>query len=292
MNGKRKKQTRAARLRAMVSLETLTKECQTARKPPESQEFEEFLIETEMNTSIEQHPEPKNEETEDLSPIIVYEPEDPSLSTSTIKRGRLKRIDSALNPNLYQKSPSIKRRGDTLKYKCTVCEKAFVTIAKLESHHQGHLPKEERDALKKFHCEYCPRTFKEQNKLNVHRNFKHLKNYNFICEICGKPFINSSELKRHATLSHAERQPCTICGKQVLNLELHYKDVHENSPKTCGICLEVLPNQKKLNKHRFKYHPFQIFECEICEKTYSERFCYKKHMSKKHGVVIQEDLIY
>lgn len=288
---------RAARLKAMVSLEALTKEYQNSQRAPLShcsKEFEDFLC----NSDDAQRLSPERVKDQPDNPLITYDEKEtatvvPQTPAPTLKRGRLKRKDIVLNPDLYaMKSSSNKRNHGVPKYKCEICEKAFVTVAKLEVHHQCHLPKEEKEALKKYHCEYCPRTFRELNKLNTHRNFKHLKDYKYICEICGKPFINSSELKRHSTLSHAQKQACTICGKQVLNIELHFKDVHENSPKTCGICMEVLPNQKKLNKHRYMKHPFQIYECEICEKTYSEKICYRKHMSEKHGVVIKEDLIY
>lgn len=305
MSQTRKQKTRnkrAARLKAMVPIEVLTKEYQNIQNSRRaalshcSKEFEDFLCQSDDAQRLLSE---RDKEPGTGNQLINYEKEDateepppPQNPLITIKRGRLKRKDCALNPDLYMKNKSTNKRNDETKYKCEICEKAFVTVAKLEVHHQCHLPKEEKEALKKYHCEYCARTFKELNKLNTHRNFKHLKEYKHICEICGKPFINSSELKRHATLSHTQKQTCTICGKQVLNIELHFKDVHENSPKTCAICNEVLPNQKKLNKHRYLKHPFQIYECEICEKTYSEKFCYKKHMNEKHDVVIQEDLIY
>lgn len=298
-----KKQKRAARLKAMVPIEILTKEYQISREPPLtdcSKELEDFLCDSDLTSADPERlsPEPISENIKHEISTITFEKvhsieelPDQNTSATTIKRGRLKRKHIAENPDMYNISKA-KNPDDSPKYICTICEKSFHTVAKLQNHHQIHLPQEEKEALKKFHCEYCPRTFKELYKLNSHKSFKHLKEYKYICEICGRPFINSSELKRHASVSHSQKKPCTICGKQVLNIAIHYKEVHENIPKECAICLKVYPNQKKLNKHRYVKHPFQIFECEICEKTYSERFCYKKHLSEKHGIVIQENLIY
>uniref|UniRef100_A0A336JX36 CSON003346 protein n=1 Tax=Culicoides sonorensis TaxID=179676 RepID=A0A336JX36_CULSO len=266
------KNRRRDRLKSMVPVELITKEyCYV------NIEESKFIPTAKQKAEVENH---------DIEHIHVEISQTETYS-STFKRGRLKRKAIVNCPNSISNN-TLDIKGALPKFACEICEKSFLTLGKLETHQQCHLPKKEKELLKKHHCEYCSKTFKELNKLNNHRNFKHFKNYKFICETCGKPFINVSELKRHSSKSHNDKLPCTICGKLVLNVDLHYKDVHENSPKTCSICLEVLPNQKKLNKHRYVKHPFQLYECEICGKTYVEKFCYKKHLLEKHGIQISE----
>lgn len=280
------KKGRLARLQAMVSLEALTKKIVSPKKDDISYDYEETITEEEC---MQPNEEPSFDET--TNTILIEEPYSSIQQSrpSTIKKGRLKKIDQALNPDRYRNEHRrVRTKSCTKNFHCNTCKKSFARAEKLKIHQATHLTREEREAMKQYQCDYCPKKFIDMSKLKVHRDFKHLKQYKHICETCGKPFVNSSELNKHVTFSHGERKPCIICGKNVLNIENHIKEVHESLPKTCEYCGEVLPNQKKLNKHRYMKHPMHEYECQICEKIFSDKFFYKQHMNNRHNIVIEE----
>ncbi|KAF5271380.1 hypothetical protein FQA39_LY08178 [Lamprigera yunnana] len=75
-------------------------------------------------------------------------------------------------------------------FKCTVCDKAFVTRSAAESHMRSHT------GGKSFVCSRCGKTFSANSSLKIHER-THTGERPYKCDVCGKSFAQRSTLKTH-----------------------------------------------------------------------------------------------
>ncbi|XP_069101337.1 uncharacterized protein [Argopecten irradians] len=184
---------------------------------------------------------------------------------------------------------------------CPYCGQVCLTSSHLKRHINVHKRTdfcnlETKD--KPFECGICQKRYFNKKHLELHV-VRHTQTETFTCDTCDKTFDSRYKWRRHLRRSHFDKlenndktkEPtqfytCTTCSKVFRtneNLESHVKRVHEKPTTfTCDICNKVFLRRDAMMNHR-ESHLGQIFQCPLCEKSYSTSMTMKSHMRKKHG---------
>ncbi|XP_071449473.1 zinc finger protein 91-like [Hetaerina americana] len=75
-------------------------------------------------------------------------------------------------------------------FKCTLCEKGFVSKGSLETHMNTHTRE------KNYKCDICEAVFTNMSSLDRHKK-SHSGRKDYKCDICGKDYTQSHNLKNH-----------------------------------------------------------------------------------------------
>lgn len=182
--------------------------------------------------------------------------------------------------------------GQTASNRCTHCNKAFRSEARLIFHQRFH------EGAKPDYCELCQKSFPDELKLYKHTMYLHSQNKSHCCEECGKVFRSASSLKYHQRTHQGQEAlksfPCEFCGKCFIRrsmLRAHFLSTHkdktlEGSCFSCKICYEAFPSTDHAVNHMdlmhssevsgestysFEMHSVRrIFLCEYCEKCFAD----------------------
>lgn len=183
-------------------------------------------------------------------------------------------------------------------YKCKVCQKQFIGVAKFELHvkknHSGYRP---------FQCPICGKLFRTKLLFFEHEKYTHLGEKPYSCKYCNKKFIklinldmhmrthvgenflkcqdcdesfdNTDALEQHRKLNHVVKKilhECDLCLAEftnLVNLTKHMKSHKDYKPHCCVICDRHFPTLRHLKEHIFVKHEKQeILMCELCNMTY------------------------
>ncbi|XP_064637008.1 uncharacterized protein LOC135493538 [Lineus longissimus] len=128
----------------------------------------------------------------------------------------------------------------------------------------------------RFQCPDCPKVFKRQYELKVHR-IGHSNVLNFQCEICFSRFKHKKHYDAHRT-THEEnfkelRFQCTICSRKFASnsqLKTHIERHKTDRPHECGLCKKTYKVEVDLKKHMTTHGPPTI-ECDVCHKRFHDR---------------------
>ena len=206
------------------------------------------------------------------------------------------------------------------KYKCHLCDKGFREMRLLESHtrnyHKIELTHTKNTIVpKKIVCELCNNYYSTEKLLVIHMKLVHetVLDERFKCHKCSKKFRFCNELRKHVDYTHnrtrikcdlceksfrpdsltthkrnyhenrQEKQKCTECNKEFVDLKKHFKQVHairsENdvkekkpNPVACHICNKVLSTKYVANFHIKNVHQKAFAKkCDLCDKKLSRR---------------------
>ena len=208
---------------------------------------------------------------------------------------------------------------DMKKFKCTLCNKAFLRKCDLNSHLRG-CGKTKLEASGPLKCKLCCRSFKRQDTLDVHERthgekaFKcrfcnycsdrkesvnshertHTGEKPFDCHICSNKFSSSKARDIHI-LSHTGEMPfsCIICEKkfrQRPNLNTHMKSAHPASTPalfSCNICEKTFSTKQSLGTHKSVHSNENTFQCSVCSKRLNFRQNLRVH-TKTHSNIRAE----
>ena len=144
----------------------------------------------------------------------------------------------------------VEKNSNEDKHSCQVCQKSFINKTHLLRHMNVH-----EQVLRKFPCNICSATFARKDSLMKHRTRLHFRGKvdmgivresfekSSVCQICGKDFGSDSEkFQRH-----------------------FFHKACQNQNKKLG---ELTDDDK--------------YQCEQCNKSYTDRFCLQRHVSSKH----------
>lgn len=161
-----------------------------------------------------------------------------------------------------------------------------------------------KDLSHKVHwnCKHCSESFRSRRELSIHKRKKHficdrcgfpskdetfLKKHicsrkvkSFRCDWCSKLFYNISNINQHVAIHRKETKvKCDFCGKSYVKIRLnqHIRLVHTESQLSfrCDHCCHDAKTKLQLEYH-MNVH-FKPFQCEVCNKKFSEERYFKEH---------------
>uniref|UniRef100_A0A2K6G5W5 Zinc finger protein n=1 Tax=Propithecus coquereli TaxID=379532 RepID=A0A2K6G5W5_PROCO len=168
------------------------------------------------------------------------------------------------------------------KYRCELCNKAFVTPSVLRSHKKTHTGEKEKV------CPYCGQKFASSGTLRVHIR-SHTGERPYQCPYCEKGFSKNDGLKMHIR-THTREKPykCSECSKafsQKRGLDEHKRTHTGEKPFQCDVCDLAFSLKKMLIRHKMTHNPNRpLAECQFCHKKFTRNDYLKVHMDNIHGV--------
>ncbi|CAH0625203.1 unnamed protein product [Chrysodeixis includens] len=176
-----------------------------------------------------------------------------------------------------------KRHTGEKDHLCPTCPKKFCTKEELKSHLIVH------SSEKNYACPLCNVLFKYQNNLKKHIRL-HSEPNRFVCNHCGRTFNVKGNLKIHIDKQHSEKSGhCTVCSKNVSNIEVHMWRHTGQRPLKCELCTSSFYELKALARHmNFRHKKTDRYKCEVegCLMTFPSRPMLDFHTAKLHGTHI------
>ncbi|XP_045324662.1 PR domain zinc finger protein 5 isoform X3 [Leopardus geoffroyi] len=167
------------------------------------------------------------------------------------------------------------------KYRCELCNKAFVTPSVLRSHKKTHTGEKEKI------CPYCGQKFASSGTLRVHIR-SHTGERPYQCPYCEKGFSKNDGLKMHIR-THTREKPykCSDCSKafsQKRGLDEHKRTHTGEKPFQCDVCDLAFSLKKMLIRHKMTHNPNRpLAECQFCHKKFTRNDYLKVHVDNIHG---------
>jgi len=110
---------------------------------------------------------------------------------------------------------------------------------------------------KKRQCEFCPKSFCQEEHLDQHIENVHTTHQ---CEFCAKKFSRREPLCEHLRAAH-----------NVVIL-----------PFRCELCSVTFGKKKVFDRHIQIFHPTELHECKDCQKRFNERDHLAQHIKAAH----------
>ncbi|XP_063385399.1 zinc finger protein 501-like [Cydia fagiglandana] len=161
-------------------------------------------------------------------------------------------------------------------YACTICPSKFTQSSAMLRHMKTH------SSEKSHGCESCGKMFGTKEKLKRHF-MSHSNEKLYSCSLCNSPFKYKNNLKKHLRLhSEPNRFVCNYCGRTFNvkgNLKLHIKTQHSEKSGFCTICCKNVPN---IDTHTWRHTGERPLKCELCTSSFYELKALTHHMSFRH----------
>jgi len=158
---------------------------------------------------------------------------------------------------------------------CDHCDKKFASIDKLKTHMSTHT-----QGLKT--CEIC---HAEVRKLEQHMRGVHTGEGKLTCEVegCKTTFMSKLALKKHMLHVHeGVKYECEICGKEVVNLRMHVKLVHEQIRNyKCPECSKSFQTLTHLRTHVARVHLNAREKCPDCGKMVQDLYSHVRFVHQQ-----------
>ncbi|XP_039444615.1 zinc finger protein 675-like [Culex pipiens pallens] len=231
------------------------------------------------------------------------------------------------------------------KFYCKECDRCYKTVDSFAMHNMlNHTPEEE----KRFRCHLCETAFVSEPLLTSHLNWHAtVEPKNIVCQKCNKFFSNTRMLEEHTTTHHPESlapdgvgypanvdgtaffeqqstldhpadnttvkkshegkqnrrktpqdharedelirkycalncEQCDYTAETFNQLELHYKHAHDERGGYATCCARKFTKKSRLYEHVCVHENPQHFKCAICAKTFLNSFGLSNHMMWKH----------
>lgn len=111
------------------------------------------------------------------------------------------------------------------------------------------------------------------------------------CVHCGKVYLKKPSLHCHLLSKHGNaKKPklseCQVCGKHVLHIAIHMKQVHlypDVRPHMCDVCGAAFKKTSALQTHRV-IHTGVRYPCPVCGRGFTQRGDMRKHAKALHDM--------
>ncbi|XP_046365434.2 zinc finger protein 271-like [Haliotis rufescens] len=208
-------------------------------------------------------------------------------------------------------------------YKCDICKKGFVEKGRLTAHrsriHFGQKNRKKGSSKtdssdqkhSSFPCFVCKEGLKDSNDLENHlrscpsqqkendglvleeRVDKNEQPKVFLCMKCEKGFSSCEKLLAHMR-RHGEpswlnksgscRSTCHVCNKTVNHLQKHLVTHMGLKPFSCEVCGKSFPERYILTKHMKSHSTVRHYECKLCNSAFKRGDNLKRHLKVTHNV--------
>lgn len=153
------------------------------------------------------------------------------------------------------------------RYQCSVCSRWFEKRYQLNVHHKTH------NGVKSFKCSFCERCYISQTNLDRHVRVIHKKERQHTCSTCQKTFAQLASLHLHQSVHEAEREfGCDIC-KSKFKSEIHLK-LH----KRRHLVTEYRLKRKYSPPKKIYKSPPKLCICNECGKRFTSIALLRSHM--------------
>uniref|UniRef100_A0A7G3ACI4 Putative c2h2-type zn-finger protein n=1 Tax=Lutzomyia longipalpis TaxID=7200 RepID=A0A7G3ACI4_LUTLO len=192
-------------------------------------------------------------------------------------------IESPKNEENPHTESSPKRKRNTKKYICDVCEKSFQGLNDLRKHARIH--NDERP----YPCPQCDKKFRQAGCLKNHVASQHGSDVQYICDYCNKAFPIKERLRLHLRIHTGEKPyKCTICPKQFARggqLSQHMLSHNGVKKHRCNFCPSAFSCSANLKLHTKAHNDERDYTCHKCGKSFLRPDALNKHLTCFHGNV-------
>lgn len=116
--------------------------------------------------------------------------------------------------------------------------------------------------------------FGTKSKLQRHVKCVHERYYQTVCHVCAKVYNSVFSLAQHLLEHSDNKRPrivCKLCGKTFKDaniLQKHMYRTHESQQFQCPHCPKMSPNRNALARHISSMHNCTVHKCHLCNKEF------------------------